>query len=394
MIFLEYILFGIGALFSLFFIYYLILAFAGFWPEKRQEALKGAPEKSFIVIVPAHNEEKVIGRTLESLKKLSYPAGLFRIIVLADNCEDSTVEIARASGVEWMERKDRANPGKGQALEWAFSALLKKNRPDAFLIIDADTVVDATLLQVMDTRLKKGARVVQAYYDVLEPASSPMASLTFMGFAISRNLKYRGRSRLGLGANLLGNGMCISREIIEKFGWRAFSISEDLEYQIQLLLNGIPVEFAHEVRVYGEMPSNIRTYHSQRSRWDIGKYKLRNRYVPMLISKGLKDRRPMYWDCVLELIIPPFLLYVAASLFFYLVYLAVFYRGVGLHFYLWTSLVAGMILYTMAGLIAAKAGLRVYVNLAYAPFLLLRRMTMVVESLYVEGKSWVKTERT
>ncbi len=390
---LEYIVSGIGALFLLFFVYYLFLAFAGYWPEKARAVLKPTPEKSFIVIVPAHNEEKVIGRTLESLKKLSYPAGLFRIIVLADNCDDSTVEIAKASGVDWMERKDRANPGKGQALEWAFSALLKKNRPDAFLIIDADTVVDANLLQAMDARLKRGAMVVQAYYDVLEPAGSPMASLTFMGFALSRNLKYRGRSRLGLSASLLGNGMCISREVIERFGWRAFSISEDLEYQIQLLLSGIPVEFAHEVRVYGEMPSNIRTYHKQRSRWDIGKYKLRNRYVPMLISKGLKEWRFMYWDCVLELIIPPFLLYAGASVFLYLIYLFVFYDGVGLHFYLWTSLSAGMVLYTLAGLVAARAGLRVYLNLAYAPFLLLRRMTMVFESLYTEGKSWVKTER-
>ncbi len=389
---IEFIVLGIGAIFSLFLLYYVFLAVAGFWPGSARQR-GDAPKKRYTIIVPAHNEESVIGDTLQSLGNISYPKDLYRVLVVADNCDDRTVEIVKGAGLECLERHDRANPGKGQALEWAFKKILKTHGSDAFIIVDADTIVDPNILNVMNGYLAGGARVVQAYYDVLKPASSPMASLTFLGFAISRNLKYRGRSRLGFSVNLLGNGMCITREIIERFGWRAFSISEDLEYQLQLLLEDVPVVFAPETKVWAEMPSRIKSYHTQRSRWDVGKYKLRNKYVPLLLAKGLRELSPACLDAVLELIIPPYLLYAGATYFFYVMYLLLFYNGIDTWFCVWTALAGGLTIYTLSGLMIAHASFRVYVNLVYAPLFLVQRLAMVFESLLGSGKKWVKTER-
>lgn len=387
----DFILLSICIIFLLFLLYYFFLAVAGFWPAKRKRN-KDIPKKRFTIIVPAHNEEKVIAQTLNSLKQIDYPQEFVNIVVIADNCKDRTATIVRSYDMECLVRNDTANPGKGQALSWAFSILLKRNDCDAFVIVDADTIVEANLLTIMNEYLANGAKAIQAYYDVLKPANSPMSSMIFLGFTLSRNLKYRGRSRMGWSVNLVGNGMCFSRDIIERFGWGAFSISEDLEFQLQLLMNRVSVVFAPETKVYGEMASSFMASHKQRSRWDIGKYRLRNHYVPLLFVKGFKERKIAYFDAILELIIPPYTIYAGISFLLFGIYLMLNGTG-GFQFYLWTFLVSGIFLYTLAGLIIAKARPRVYFNLLYTPLFLIWRILIAFGSLFAEGKTWVKTDR-
>lgn len=59
-----------------------------------------------MAILPAHNEENVIGNLIESLKKQDYPANLIDIYVIADNCTDNTVKIAKEAGAIVLERKE------------------------------------------------------------------------------------------------------------------------------------------------------------------------------------------------------------------------------------------------------------------------------------------------
>lgn len=53
------------------------------------------------VLIPAHNEEASLPRTISSLLSQSRPPD--RVLVVADNCTDSTVAIARAAGVDVVE---------------------------------------------------------------------------------------------------------------------------------------------------------------------------------------------------------------------------------------------------------------------------------------------------
>ncbi len=52
-------------------------------------------QRKFAFIVPAHNEELALARTVRSLRAVDYPKSLFDVIVIADNCTDRTAEIAR-----------------------------------------------------------------------------------------------------------------------------------------------------------------------------------------------------------------------------------------------------------------------------------------------------------
>ncbi|UCD58619.1 MAG: glycosyltransferase, partial [Candidatus Hydrogenedentota bacterium] len=210
MFLIWYALLVLGVGFLLIAAYLWFLAFASFRPERRR-GMHTPSEKHFAIIVPAHNESKVIRRTISSLKNLDYPVAKYEIVVVADNCTDDTAQIVRESGVRCLERSDEDKRGKGFALDWAFTQL--KGAPfDAFVIIDADTIAERHFLRAMNQRLCEGEKAIQGYYDVMNPEKSAMASLSYLSFVLSRNLRYKGRTRLGWSSNLLGNGMCFASE--------------------------------------------------------------------------------------------------------------------------------------------------------------------------------------
>ncbi|HWJ10741.1 MAG TPA: glycosyltransferase family 2 protein [Nocardioides sp.] len=96
------------------------------------------------VLVPAHNEEQAIGATLASLREQDPPPD--RVVVVADNCTDRTVEIARACGVDVVETVGNRHKKAG-ALNQALAALLPGQREnDLVMVMDADTVLDPGFL--------------------------------------------------------------------------------------------------------------------------------------------------------------------------------------------------------------------------------------------------------
>src|SRR5438105_3552486 len=101
-----------------------------------------APQTTwFVIVVPSHNEETGIARTVENLLKLSWPKELFKVLVVADNCKDATAQRARAAGAEVLERTDLVKRGKGYALAYAFETVLAEGNSDAVVVVDADTIV-------------------------------------------------------------------------------------------------------------------------------------------------------------------------------------------------------------------------------------------------------------
>ena len=71
-----------------------------------------------MAIIPAHNEEIVVGNLIASLQKQNYPKDLYDIYVIADNCTDNTAEVARKAGAIVYERFDEEHKTKGYALDW------------------------------------------------------------------------------------------------------------------------------------------------------------------------------------------------------------------------------------------------------------------------------------
>src|SRR5213078_1600550 len=137
-----------------------------------------------------------------------------------DNCSDRTVEAATDAGAAVLvcERPDA--PGKGHALRWAMDRLLCEPDPaDAFVVVDADSVADPNLLSALAAELAAGHAAVQGDYTILLEAGSQRSALTAAAFLLFHRVRFSGRARLGMPANLVGNGMLFSRALLKAHPW-------------------------------------------------------------------------------------------------------------------------------------------------------------------------------
>src|SRR5215467_4482505 len=96
-------------------VYLLVLTIAAIFARTSGPAA-GCAQRRFAILIPAHNEEALIGRLLASVKQLHYPAERYDVCVVADNCDDSTADIARSMGAAVWERTDTRDRAKGFAL--------------------------------------------------------------------------------------------------------------------------------------------------------------------------------------------------------------------------------------------------------------------------------------
>ena len=273
--------------------------------RRRPPPRGGTPRLRFALVVPAHDEERGIGRTVKSLRALDWPAALRRVIVVADNCADRTAERAAAAGAEVLLRHDRTRLGKGHALAFAFEKILAARAADAVVVVDADSLAAPNLLQAFAARLEGGAEVVQAHYGVLNPDASWRTRLMAIAFTLFHRVRSQGRERMGLSAGLRGNGMCFSAGVLATVPHDACSRVEDVEYGLALAEAGHRVSFAAETTVVGEMVSTETPARSQRLRWEEGRRELRQREGGRLLRLAIARRDPVLLDAALDLFVPP-----------------------------------------------------------------------------------------
>jgi len=300
---------------------YLTVLTAAAWRASAAGAphtpLAPSPRHRFLVLIPAHNEEQLIGSTLKSLRELDYPEDLVAVHVVADNCTDDTAAIVRAFGVEVHEHDDPAHGGKGRALQWLLAWLWQRgDAHDAVVFIDADTTVNRYFLRVVDAKLTEGATAIQAYYAVRDPAASPVTAFRAAALAARHYLRPLGRNRLGGSAGLYGNGMVFAADVVRA---RQFTehLTEDIEFQLDLLLDGTKVQFAPDAVVEAEMPTTVAASQTQHERWEGGRLELARRYVPRLARRAVTGGpagRVAYADATLDQIVPPFSLVVAGTM--------------------------------------------------------------------------------
>ena len=261
------------------------------------------PRTRFGVLIPAHNEELLLPKLLDSIRCQDYPEHMYTAIVIADNCCDNTVGCAQDAGVIVLERRDETSKGKGQAIKWVIDAISMDDY-DAFLIVDADSVMGFDALKNLDAVVKKGAQVIQCYNGLINPDDSWFTRLLDVSRTISNELYHPGKQRLGLSSYLMGNGMCFTKEILLKYGWDAFTVGEDWEYYAKLVENGEVIGFARDVRVYHRESSSLKQATSQRMRWSSGRFAIAWKYGFRLLLRGLAERNIVKFDAALPLIFP------------------------------------------------------------------------------------------
>jgi 1,2-diacylglycerol 3-beta-glucosyltransferase len=371
---------------------YLLVLTAAAVIRRRSTGPVGARTRRFAVLVPAHNEERLIGRLLDTLRAVDYPAGLIDAYVVADNCTDATAAVARARGARVYERRDPLRQGKGHALEWLLEQVRATGEPyDAFVVFDADSVMSANFFAAMDGRLEHGSQAIQAYYSVLNSTESPVAALRFAALAAIHYLRPLGRAALGLSCGLKGNGMCFASAILERFDWRWYTLAEDVEFHLVLVRQGVRVDFAPEAVVLADMPVTLAQAASQNQRWERGRLQLLRHHAPGLLGDAVRLRSPLRLDAVAEQCIPPLSVPFALGL-------AVLPLSLPIGAYPAAALAAvglGLQLaYLVTALALVRAPLGAYLALAHAPTYVAWKVGLYAQALVsTRTLAWVRTAR-
>jgi cellulose synthase/poly-beta-1,6-N-acetylglucosamine synthase-like glycosyltransferase len=352
---------------------------------------RAAALRRFAVLVPAHDEERVIERLLASLRAQRYAADRFSMFVVADNCTDATAAIARAGGAIVHERIDLASRAKGHALRWLLERVRAAGPWDAYVVFDADSVASPDFLAQMDARLEAGSHAVQAHYAVLNAAASPVAALREAALASLHYLRPLGRSALGLSCGLKGNGMCFEAATLDRMGWTSAGLAEDVELHHTLVRAGVRVDFAPEALVRADMPATLDEAQSQNLRWEAGRLSAARHDVLPLLRQGLVERDPVQVDAAVEQLIPPLSVAIGVSGACAAIAAVV---GAPLAAGLAGFATVGLAAHVVAGLIAVGAPARTYLALLRAPSYIVWKLALYAKALVAPaGSPWIRTQR-
>jgi cellulose synthase/poly-beta-1,6-N-acetylglucosamine synthase-like glycosyltransferase len=369
--------------------YLLVLTILSAAPATPPRSSRGV---RFDVFVPAHNEAAVIERTVSSLRKLDWPAACFRVLVIADNCSDDTAARARLAGAEALERQDPTNRGKGYALAFAFAQSRAKGWADAVVVIDADAEVSTNLLEAFAARIEQGADAIQAHYGVLNPWASWRTRLVTIAKGSFHIVRSRARERLHVSSGIRGNGWCVTHRVLTKVPYAAFSLTEDLEYGIQLGLAGVRVHYADEAHSNADMVSGEQIARKQRQRWEDGRFQLvRSRTLPLL-KAAVQQPSVVCLDLALDLLVLP-LSYVVLNVLALasLAAMATWWHP-GLIAWLWLSVLCSvaLIIYVLRGWQLSGIGAQGLLDLFRAPGFLVWKILLLTQRSSAE---WVRTDR-
>jgi 1,2-diacylglycerol 3-beta-glucosyltransferase len=366
----------------------------------KRRAEQGRPEHphaKVIVLVPAHDEEAVIGRCVASLIAQDYPGDLRRIVVVADNCTDSTASVSLSAGAEVVCREEPSLPGKGRALRWAMDEFLSGTSTfDAFVVVDADSVAEPQMLRHLVLALEGGAQVVQGEYLALQEDNSAKADLRTAAFLLFHRVRFRGRLTLGLPCSLVGNGMLFSRDLIRTHPWQAFSSTEDLEYSLDLRMAGVRPYFAENARLCAPVSTAGRGARTQRVRWEGGRLSLARRRLPAMAKSMVRDGRWDLWDAVVDLGTPPLGVLASAVIVGGSAAFGLSATGVIAPWAVSPWILASIALpaHVLVGLYAGGAPTRTYLALLAAPQLVASEIRTRLQLLaHDESDTWVRTER-
>lgn len=394
----DCIMIPIQVIIAFFTIYYFLLAFFGLFRRKEDKIL--TPEKTFAVIIAAHNEEQVIGQLVESLRFLNYPSELYDVFVVADNCKDRTAKVAETAGAIVYERFNLKDRGKGFALEWMFAKLFRmEQKYDGVVIFDADNLVHPNFLLEMNNCLCKGGRVIQGYLDSKNPKDTWVSGTFAITFWVANHIWHLAKYNVGLSSVLGGTGMCISTELLQEHGWGATCLTEDLEFTMKALLKGVPTVWAHDAIVYDEKPLTFMQSWNQRKRWAQGHFDVAGRYIPSLLYQAVKQRNILILDSIIHLLQPYFMmLSTALVIATYICGISPFYTNIFakvIPVEVWTLICIGQYVFPIIILAKLRSGWKLWSYMILYPIFIYSWIPItVVGFIHRNQHEWSHTQHT
>lgn len=270
-------------------IYQFVLTIGGFlWRRKvlkEEYKIREDMLPSVSILIPARNEEKVIGKLMESILKMNYPEEKLEIIVINDGSEDRTEEVVKYYASRDKRIKilnipeEESGKGKGEALNKG----LKISKNDVIAVYDADNIPEPNSLYrlcsalISDKKLAGCAGKFRAY----NKDKNLLTRLINIESIAFQWIIQAGRWFFMKISFIPGTNFVVWKSVLQEIGgWDAKALTEDTELTFRIYEKGYRIKFIPDVASWEQEPEKLGTWIRQRTRWAMG-----NSYI---ISKYLK----------------------------------------------------------------------------------------------------------
>lgn len=231
------------------------------------------------ILIPARNEEIVIGNTLKKILSLDYPREKIEVIVIDDGSTDKTGVILE----EIASRDDRIKPvrlpiapvGRGKA--HALNMGLRQTRHDLIAIYDADNNPEPSSLKLLVMHLISDAELgaVIGKFRTLNRRRNLLTRFINIETLSFQWILQAGRYRAFKIAVLPGTNFVIRKDVLASCGgWDEAAITEDAELSVRIYQKGWKIKFVPTAVTWEQEPEKWHTWTHQRTRWVRG-----NNYV-------------------------------------------------------------------------------------------------------------------
>ncbi|MBI5475326.1 MAG: glycosyltransferase family 2 protein [Ignavibacteriales bacterium] len=391
--------------------YQLILTMAGFFHYRSSRKEKKTIDKNnydfpFVtILIPAHNEEKVIAYTVEAMLNLEYPKDKLDVLVINDGSTDATAEIVNkyASNDSRLRiynvPKGEGGKGKSRALNIG----LKQTKADFVAVYDADNTPDSSALKYLMAQLLEdetlGAvlgkfRTINKNRNLL----TRFINIETLGF---QSMLQAGRWKMFKIATLPGTNLIIRRSLIDKLnGWDEDAITEDSELSVRIYKEGYKIKFVPYSVTFEQEPESWKVWIKQRTRWVQG-----NNYVGKKFLKEIPSFKNKFLAIELLYMLSLYYVFLVAligsdALFLLGVFNVVTINLPGPYTLVW---VVGVILFIMEILLALSydredkfsnllLSLLMYITYCQLWIFIVGR-AIYLDVVKKEKRTWVKTER-
>ncbi len=254
--------------FGLLFAFLMLVLITAFISNfKKVEKREYEPKVS--VVVPCYNEEKDIGKCLDSIYASNYPKDKMDVVVVDDGSSDNSLRILeeykkKYEGLEIIQGK---HGGKSEALNLG----VEKAKNEIIFTVDADTIVGKNTLKrlvlpfvndnVGATNGSCVARNKKSFWGMFQNVEYHYNNLIRKSFSVLFNN----------GIWFYGAFACYRKSLLDKIGgFKKDSMTEDADIALEIYANGFKTVNVHDAFGYVLVPTSLKALISQRTRWWIG----------------------------------------------------------------------------------------------------------------------------
>ncbi|HFQ7768294.1 TPA: glycosyltransferase family 2 protein [Clostridioides difficile] len=288
-------------IFSLFSIWSLlliniILAMGGyiFYFKNFDKEVKEIDEYPMIsILVHAHNEAKVIGRTVESLLLLNYPKSKMELIVINDNSSDNSKEILENIKDRYNNynftiiNTDSLTGGKGKSNALNIGYTISKG--DFIAVYDADNTPDKNALRylVQTIVMNDELGAVIGKFRTRNKNKNLLTKFINIETLSFQWMSQAGRWQLFNLCTIPGTNFILRRSIIEEIGgWDSKAIAEDTEISFRIYKLGYKIKLVPQSITWEQEPETVKVWIKQRTRWAKGNIYVLMKYIKNIFKQG------------------------------------------------------------------------------------------------------------